>query len=180
MKGMTTLLALILLIGCDGKPADGAEPEPQPGDPAFVRDPALDVENISEAGGTRSHNMGQNCLHCHQEFGPGTGRFSVAGTIAMPDGTPASDVVLELRTAPERGGELVTAIEADAYGNVFSTEPLPLPEQPLFVWLASSDETMQAHMPFPITSGSCNHCHAGGFAVRLASAETEDDAGGGE
>ncbi len=164
------------LGGCDEAAADGSEPEP--GDPEFVRSPALDVDNISEAGEARSHNAGLNCMRCHQALGPGLGRFTVAGTVHGPDGSPTADAVLELRTAPDRGGQLVTAIEADEYGNVFSTEPLPLPEQRLFVWLSSADESLGAQMPFPISSGSCNHCHAGGFRVRLGELQDGGDSSG--
>ncbi len=165
---LTSLCMLTGLLACD-EPAESTELEP--GDPAFIRDPALDIDNISEANQTRSHNMGLNCMRCHQSLGPGLGQFTVAGTIHDPDGEPTSDAFVELRTAPDRQGELVTTIEADAYGNVFTTEPLPLPEQPLFVWLGSRDGQREAQMPFPISSGSCNHCHAGGFIVRLTDPE---------
>ena len=161
------------LVACDDPESSDDALPPEPGDPAFVRDPALDVENISEAGGQRSHNQGLNCMRCHQALGPGLGQFTVAGTVYGPDDEPAADAVLELRTAPERGGELIAMIEADAYGNVFSTEPLPLPEQRLFVWLSSADDSLSAAMPFPVSSGSCNHCHAGGFRVHLAEADGE-------
>lgn len=168
------LLTSLAVLGCDGESSDETAAVVEPGDPAFERDPALDIENVSAAGETRSHNAGLNCMRCHQALGPGIGQFSVAGTVYGPDGAPASDAVLELLTAPE-GGEVVATVEADAYGNVFSTEPLPLPEQRLFVRLESSDATLAAVMPFPISSGSCNHCHAGGFKVTLAEADAGDD-----
>lgn len=182
MNAHRSLLPLLLCVAsfaataCDEEPSDAQLVEVEPGDPSFERDPSLDVENVSAVGETRSHNAGLNCMRCHQSLGPGVGQFSVAGTVYGPDGSPAADAVLQLLTAPE-GGEVVAAVEADAYGNVFSTEPLPLPEQRLFVRLESSDERLAAVMPFPISSGSCNHCHAGGFKVML----TEADAGmGGE
>ncbi|MCR9165388.1 MAG: hypothetical protein ACE37F_35215 [Nannocystaceae bacterium] len=164
------LSTLVLAAACD-EDVDAESPALEPGDPDFERDPALDVENVSAADETRSHNAGLNCMRCHQALGPGVGQFTVAGTIYGPDGEPASDAMLELRTAPAGGGELVASVEADAYGNVFSTEPLPLPEQPLFVRLESSGGVLAAAMPFPISSGACNHCHAGGFKVRLQAAD---------
>lgn len=161
--------ASIVATACDEEASDVLPVSAEPGDPSFERDPSLDVENVSAAGETRSHNAGLNCMRCHQSLGPGVGQFTVAGTVYGPDGLPAADAVLQLLTAPE-GGEVVATVEADAYGNVFSTEPLPLPEQRLFVRLESSDQRLAAAMPFPISSGSCNHCHAGGFKVMLAEA----------
>ncbi len=175
LRIMVLLLPLVAGACDDTAESTEAVVSVEPGDPAFERDPALDVENVSEAGAQKSHNAGLNCMQCHQSRGPGLGQFTVAGTIYGPDGAPTDDAILELWTAPNGQGERVAVVEADAYGNVFSTEPLPLPEQRLFVSVSSSDGTLAAAMPFPISSGSCNHCHAGGFAVTLA--EAEDDHG---
>lgn len=173
-------MLLAALTGCDdSETAPATEAELEPGDPQFVRDPALDVENISAAGESKSHNAGMNCMRCHQSHGAGVGQFTIAGTLFGPEDVPAPNAILELWTAPERQGELITTIEADAYGNVFSTEPLPFPEQRLFVWVESDDATLSAAMPFPTASGSCNHCHAGGFRVRLQPS-AEDDGEDGE
>lgn len=95
LRRLIPLLAVALFAGCD-EPDD----TPAPGDPAFVRDPALDREVVSAHGGMSSHNEGQNCMECHQEHGPGTGRFSVAGTVFGADGTPSADATVELWTAP--------------------------------------------------------------------------------
>jgi len=177
---LLAVLTLGTLLACDdAETPPAAESSSEPGDPEFVRDVALDVENISEAGESRSHNAGMNCMQCHQSHGPGMGQFTVAGTLYGPDGAPLPNAILELWTAPEQQGERVTTVEADAYGNVFSTEPLPLPEQRLFVWVESEDASLTAAMPFPTASGSCNHCHAGGFKVRLQP-PAEDDGESGE
>ena len=53
------LLAALLLAACDD------DAEPFTGDPDYVRDPALDVELVSARGDARSHNVGQNCMQCH-------------------------------------------------------------------------------------------------------------------
>ncbi|MGH1344017.1 MAG: hypothetical protein ACRBN8_20835 [Nannocystales bacterium] len=183
MKTLHPILFAGLLVGtvtgCDDAEAPATEADAEPGDPAFIRDPALDVDNISAADESKSHNAGMNCMQCHQSLGAGLGQFTVAGTLYGPDDAPVPNATLELWTAPERQGELVTAIEADAYGNVFSTEPLPFPEQRLFVWVESEDASLSAAMPFPTASGSCNHCHAGGFKVRLEP-PAEDDGESGE
>lgn len=138
------------------------------GTAAYERDPSLDVENTSSAGLQISHNEGDNCVRCHQEYGPGLGRFTLAGSVADPSGQWLENPVVELWSAPEdRGGERVLRLEGDARGNFYTTEELPLPAQPLFVKVLESSGTRQASMPFPIANGSCNHCHAGGFRVSL-------------
>jgi hypothetical protein len=140
----------------------------EPGDPSFVRDPALDVENRSVAGERRSHNLGQNCLTCHQALGPGRGRFTVGLSVRNPDGTWARDPVLELYTAPPaRGGTLVARLDGDALGNVFTTDPLPWPDRTLVPVVVSRDGALAAAMPFPTLSGACNLCHKPGFQVTL-------------
>ena len=76
-------------------------------DPDFERSAALDQTNISKAGEARSHSIGDprhgsNCMRCHQAQGPGVGRFSAAGTLLAADGTPASDVTVEIvRATPD-------------------------------------------------------------------------------
>ncbi len=81
--------------------ADDAKGTPQPGDPAFERDPALDeVENISAHGldlshpvgaiwpiGDQTHDRGpgSQCMKCHQALGPGRGQFTIAGTVWQPE-----------------------------------------------------------------------------------------------
>ncbi|MBZ5715032.1 hypothetical protein [Nannocystis pusilla] len=146
------------------------EPEPFLGDDEFVRDPALDVELVSARGDDISHAVGDNCMRCHQENGPGPGRFTVAGTLHDADGAPAPDGLVELRTAPDGAGDLVLAIEVDARGNFYSTEPLAFPDTALFPTVYSGDGARKNHMPFPTSSGACNVCHAGGFGVRLPEA----------
>lgn len=171
MKASATYLAL-LLVACGGEEAPSApvnETPVTPGDPRFVRDPSLDVENVSQADEARSHNMGLNCLGCHQVYGPGRGRFTIGGTAHDVDGTPLVSPIVELRTKGpfEGGGELITTLYGDQNGNFFSTEPLPFPEA-VFPVVYSADRSKKNAMPFPTSSGACNHCHTGGFKVRVA------------
>jgi hypothetical protein len=139
----------LLLLACD--PAD----EPLLGDESYVRDPALDVALVSAAGDDRSHAGGDNCMRCHQAHGPGPGRFTAAGTVDGPAGA------LELRDGE---GALVLAVPIDALGNFYTTEPLPLPDTPLFPSIVFEDGVRLA-MPFPTRSAACNVCHAGGAAL---------------
>lgn len=158
------LLAGLCLLACD------SDAEPFIGDPDYVRDPALDVNLRSSHGEAISHNIGQNCMQCHQAHGPGPGRFSVAGTLHDADGSPLPDGTLELRSAPDGNGELVLSIEADALGNFYATDVLPLAETPLFPTVYGADGVGKNFMPFPTRSGACNVCHVGSAVVRIPEA----------
>ena len=158
----TAALALAALA-CD----EPDEAEPFLGDDDYVRDPALDVELVSAHGDALSHNVGDNCMRCHQAKGPGRGRFSVAGTLIDADGAPHPDGVVELRTAPAGAGDLVARIEVDGLGNFYTTQALPLPDSALFPAVYSSDGARPGAMPFPTTSAACNVCHAGAAGGRL-------------
>ena len=156
---LVAALVVMVLPGCD---ADDAGPFI--GDADYVRDPALDVELVSANGDARSHNVGDNCMACHQARGPGPGRFTAAGTMYDADGAPHIDGALELR---DGGGQLVLRVEADSNGNFYTTEPLPLPDMPLFPTVLSSDGKRSRSMPFPTRSAACNVCHVGRQAISL-------------
>ncbi len=131
-----------------------------PGDPNFNRDPALDINNRSASGESRSHNMGENCMMCHQQLGPGIGKFTLASTIYDSKGVPAVNATLELYDKPPAaGGTLVKRLQGDALGNVFTTDPLPFPDAPLFPVVISANGVERNAMPFPTISGACNQCH---------------------
>lgn len=172
------VLAPLALGGCDPED-DGelAELEPQPGDPDFERDPALDVEVVSEHGSERSAGMVGNCMQCHQPRGPGMGQFTLAGTAVDDEGRPVPDPIVELRRPAfdEDGnpqpGELVATIEGDRLGNFYTTEPLPWPDESLVPWVFSSDRALANHMPWGTISGACNLCHVGGNPVNLVPVE---------
>lgn len=165
MHRLALALLCLTALGC----VEEEEPEPVlPGDPRFLRDPALDVENRSAHDQRRSHNPGQNCMACHQAHGPGKGRFTIGLSVIGPDGAPHANPVLELYAVPPAPGATPRFVfEGDLLGNVFSTDALPLPEPPLFAVVRSRDGSLRNQMPFPTSSGACNQCHRPGFAVRL-------------
>lgn len=156
--------ALVCALACD------RDAEPFVGADDYVRDPALDVALRSAHGEANSHNVGENCMQCHQERGPGPGRFSAAGTLHDADGAPLADGILELRSAPDGNGELVLRVEADGLGNFYTTDPLPLADMPLFPTVYGPDGVGKNFMPFPTLSGACNVCHVGSAAVRVPEA----------
>jgi hypothetical protein len=156
-----SLLLSAFVSACD----DGADEATILGDPSYERDPALDVPLISAHGEALSHNMGQNCMACHQAHGPGPGRFTAAGTLYGADGTPHADGSIELRTGSSGTGELVLRIAADSNGNFYTTEALPLPDQPLFPAVYDRDDKLRNAMPFPTSSAACNVCHVGAAVI---------------
>jgi hypothetical protein len=150
-------------------PGDDGEPDaeaPLPGDPDFVRDPALNVENISAHEEQRSHNMGLNCMGCHQPHGPGRGLFTAAGTMFDAEGAPLPGGTVELRTAGAGQGDVVLALEVDRNGNFFTTEALPFPDTSLFPFVKAKSGA-SSFMPFPTISGACNICHQGTHRVHV-------------
>jgi hypothetical protein len=173
-RAATFSLALVLALvasACDPDTDadDGAEDPIVPGDPRFERDPSLDVPLVSKAGDTTSHLNGENCMRCHQQFGPGTGRFTIGGSLYTDEHstTPMAGGTIELRTAPLGEGELVFSLEVDANGNFYSTDPLPFPEAELFPWVRSSSGAGTNGMEFPVSSGACNACHTPAVRVNV-------------
>jgi len=171
-------VAMALLGACDDDAADEGAPidalEPQPGDPDFERNPALDIQVVSAHESEASIGMTGNCMACHQAYGPGPGRLTVAGSVVGPDGEPEPNPIVELRRPAfaEDGsdieGELVATIEGDLLGHFYSTAALPFPEESLVPWVYSQDRTLANHMPFGGTlSGACNVCHVGSNPIDL-------------
>jgi hypothetical protein len=146
--------------------ASGHDGEVLPGDPSFVRDPALDVENVSATGSRKSHHMGESCTTCHQAKGPGRGRFTLAGTLYDANGVRVTGGKVSLRAAPN--GPDLHVIEVDELGNFYTTRDVGLDKASLFVAVEALDGSKRAAMPFPTLSGACNHCHTGSRGVKLA------------
>lgn len=166
--------SVALAAGCGGDTGGQSATDLLPGDPLFVRDSALDVNLSSARAGTLSHNVGQNCMHCHQAHGPGLGQFTAAGTLRNRDGSvhPNGSLVLT-RTDPAKdpgGGDVVLTVDADALGNFYTTAPLPVPQEALFALVRSSDGTTQNWMPFPTITTACNMCHVGSNVLSVAKA----------
>lgn len=212
---IVALAALIALtsVGCGegGSPAgtlDEAEDHADhtdlmnnfvPGDPAFERDTALNVENISRNGDRRSHTRSKNCLSCHQENGPGRGIFTFAGSLVDEELRPYPNAILRLyRTAqaPDGGpvqfggpvelSDLAMEIEVDANGNFFTTEapPTGFPDAPLYPqFFSESDEPLykpdgklHAIMGGGVTVGGCNFCHGASFPIIGRNTPADDGA----
>jgi hypothetical protein len=180
------------MYGCGGGADEGIAPPPLdidyttefvPGNPNFTRSPRLDVDNQSATDDLRSHNMGESCLKCHQEHGPGKGRFTLAGTLYTPDDKPFPNAVLKLyaRADVNESGatimsEEVFSLPIDGRGNFFTTTPLPggYPKNKLYPRffgpkgepLIGPDDANFAQMNGGVTMASCNFCHSTAMRVR--------------
>lgn len=200
-----------IVFECDeGRAGDVAnageiDDTPQPGSDAFERPEVLNIENVSERGKARSHPIGNTmtigsrtyrrgpgaqCMQCHQEKGPGTGLFEVAGTVWNPDrSTPyggATLKILPISAGPCLDGDerehcqgqepgfyreedVVATLEADPNGNFYTTELPPEAAPPFWpvVEPAEGDEGLtRKFMGHPAASGSCNMCH-GSIEIQL-------------
>ncbi len=115
--------------------------------------------NISQAGGTNSHKMGQNCMNCHVSGGEGTGWFTAAGTVYTLDSSSTyTNPVIQLYTAPDSLGNqtLVTTINGDARGNAFTTASIDYGSGLYPVVVGAHGKK---YMAASITQGTCNGCH---------------------
>ncbi len=156
--------------------------------PDYPRDSSLDISARSSTNGTKSHKpgdlrYGSNCMQCHQQSGPGFGKFVVAGTIYSEDGSPWTDGgYVEIGTADEgfarrpdlslaeklENWDMKFTLSVDANGQFYSTTipEINYQEQTYFARILDQDKTLKMVMPIA-PSGSCNHCHSTGFQIRM-------------
>lgn len=158
-RGWGLLVPVVLgLVACGASEEDGPE-TPQP--PQVQRPAELDARQLRSQRGGTSHEAGKNCMACHGPNGLGPGRFTVAGTIRTAAGAPNPDGRLTLSTQANGAGTVVISLEADASGNFYATDPLPLPDTQLFPRISSGATASFHFMPFPTSSAACNVCHVG-------------------
>ncbi|MEI6123206.1 MAG: hypothetical protein WCQ95_06200 [Bacteroidota bacterium] len=114
--------------------------------------------NISASNGTKSHNMGQNCMNCHKSGGSGTGTFTVAGTVYDAAMTATNgNGTLHLFTGASGTGTVTATIDVDSKGNFFTTESVDFTSglYPAITGTSGNTKFMVAKA----TSGQCNSCH---------------------
>ena len=112
---------------------------------------------ISFYNGTISHNQGTNCQSCHQSGGGGKAWFNVSGTVydstiyqAFPNAT------INLYDGIHATGNLIATIEADSFGNFYSTQNIDYGNG---LYPEVVGEKISAVMGSAITTGACNKCH---------------------
>jgi cytochrome c553 len=114
-------------------------------------------DNISAAGSDESHNMGQNCMQCHQAKGEGEGCFIAAGTVyGMDMMSTVSSGKVDFYTGPNETGALKQTILIDSKGNFYTTADFsPVGLYPVVTGPTGNKKEMGS----ALTSGACNSCH---------------------
>lgn len=113
--------------------------------------------NISAFSSTKSHNMGQNCMDCHRQGGPGYGWFNIAGTVYDTQFTGTyPNATVKLYTGPNGTGDVKYVVEVDGKGNFYTTENIDFGLD-LYPAVVGTNETH--YMSTAITTGQCNSCH---------------------
>ena len=148
----------------------------------WIRPTSLNVESLSKEEESRSHpksdaRWGQNCMRCHQEFGPGLGIFSVAGSIQYEPERLAMPIAIELIRVtpgdnwgdPPKSVDIIERFPIDNNGNFFSTQAMPYEDGDLAAQIVSIDGTVLKRMKGSKGTGACNTCHIDGFALHLES-----------
>lgn len=137
---LLTLLLMLVLLACE-------------------KDEGCGASNISKTGSTKSHNMGQNCMNCHQASGEGKGCFVVAGTVYTSSAATATAAngTIFLYTGPNATGTLVATIQVDAKGNFHTTDAVNFGSG-LYPVVKSASGAQQ-FMGSSITQGACSGCH---------------------
>lgn len=121
--------------------------------------------NISAMGSNKSHNMGQNCMNCHNSGGEGEGIFKVAGTVYNEAQTGTfPNATIKLFTGPDGTGTLKYTIAVDGKGNFYTTQPIDFSAE-LYPAVSNGNNTI--YMGSSITSGQCNNCHTGTDTSRI-------------
>lgn len=119
----------------------------------------------SQAGNSRSHNMGQDCMNCHRPGGGEAPVWNVAGTVyneALTNTNPNAKI--NLYTGPNGTGTLKYTLTADANGNFFTSANIDFTGG---LYPSVTGSTATNSMSTPITTGTCNSCHDGTARSRV-------------
>ena len=114
--------------------------------------------NISSYNSDESHNMGQNCMICHNPNGKGKGNFTAAGTVydSLMTTTRKNGTV-RLYSGPNASGTLRATIQVDGRGNFYTTEYIDFTGG-VFPTITGADGDLH-YMSEPVQMGECNSCH---------------------
>jgi hypothetical protein len=114
--------------------------------------------NISGYNDTESHNMGQNCMNCHNPDGKGQGSFVAAGTVYDSlFTTRRKNGTVKLYTGLKATGTLRATIEVDGNGNFYTTEDIDF-SGGIYPTITGSEGDIH-YMTSSIQMGQCNSCH---------------------
>lgn len=138
-------LTIVLIQSCTKESLNGSENENE------------NSQSTSNNGTSKSHNMGQNCMNCHKQGGPGEGWFTVAGT-AYDNVTNNTypNVTVKLYTGPNGTGTLMYTLSGDNLGNFYTTQNINFSGG---LYPAVQGKTTTMFMSTSIGTGQCNSCH---------------------
>ncbi len=118
----------------------------------------------STTGSNNSHNVGQNCMNCHNGSGEAP-LWKVAGTVYNEALTATNpNTKINLYTGPDGTGTLKYTISVDAKGNFYTSSNIDF-SGGLYPSVVGSTTTN--FMSSPITTGACNSCHNGVIRSRI-------------
>ena len=113
---------------------------------------------VSANNGTKSHNMGLDCMNCHKSGGEGEGLFIVAGTVYNSGFTAVQpNGIVKLYTGANGTGTLKGTIPVDGKGNFYTTNTLDFTGG-LYPAVTNTTGSV-SYMSSPVTNGKCNSCH---------------------
>jgi hypothetical protein len=117
-----------------------------------------DETNISENNISESHNMGKNCMECHNTGGSGDGIFKTAGTVYDYNKTnPNPNGQIQLYNQAGGAGQLIATIKVDSKGNFYTTSNIDFTGGLYPVVISSKGN--KKYMSDPTFKGECNSCH---------------------
>lgn len=112
----------------------------------------------SSYGNTNSHDVGSDCMKCHNSGGSNQFWWNVAGTVFKPDSVTLNPgCTVYLFTGPGGSGTLIQVLPVDKKSNFYTTNSVSFGTG-LFTEVKSSSGEIRS-MQAAITSGDCNFCH---------------------
>jgi hypothetical protein len=112
----------------------------------------------SSYNSTDSHNVGTDCLSCHNSGGSNPYWFYLAGTVYKPDESSLNpNSTIYLFTSGNGGGTLAAMLPVDGKGNFYTTTMFNFNSALYPGVKSSSGETR--YMQSSTKNGDCNSCH---------------------
>jgi hypothetical protein len=112
----------------------------------------------SSYGNTNSHNVGSDCMKCHNTGGSNQFWWYVAGTVFKPDSVSLNPgCTVYLFTGANGSGILIQVLPVDKKSNFYTTNSVSFGTG-LYAEVKSSSGEIR-YMQASITNGDCNFCH---------------------
>lgn len=137
--------------------------------PTVIAPPSAITLSGSASGQTKSHNMGMDCISCHNPTGTMSKKpWKIGGTIyTSAAGTnTAANLVVKFYTGPGGTGTLKYILNGDQFGNFYTSSTVDFTGG---LYPAIVGPTGIKYMSSSISTGtsSCNSCHTGTGTARV-------------